>query len=66
MKDFFPESLGQKPRCTLYMEAHCTQQNMANLLTSLCLTDVLASLMFTIPQRNTFIYSHRNVNHCVW
>ena len=27
MKDFFPESLGQKHGCTFYMGAHHTQQN---------------------------------------
>ena len=27
MKDFFPESLGQKHGCKLYMAAHYTQQN---------------------------------------
>ena len=28
MKDFFPESLGQKCECALYMGAHCMWQNM--------------------------------------
>ena len=27
MKDFFPESLGHKCGCALYMGAHYTQQN---------------------------------------